>query len=80
MKNNRCGPPRRSGNPLRVFLSRGDPPIIGIIGGGPPRRILARGDPPNVRNLIFIAEIKFMKYKMLSNRNFSKWELYALMY
>jgi len=63
MKNNRCGPLKRSGNPLRVFLSRGDPPIIPVIGGGPPRRILARGDPPNVWSLIFIIEIKFLKYR-----------------
>lgn len=70
MGNNRCGPQKRSGDPLRMFLSRGDPPIIPIIGGGPPRGLLARGDPPDIWFQLFRINDKCLTNNILKIRFF----------
>lgn len=61
MKNNRCGPLKGRGDTLRMFLSRGDPPIIIIIGGGPPRGSTCSNVLSTLKDLFFRAICKWLK-------------------
>lgn len=46
MKNNRCGPFAKSGDPRLIFDSRGGPPILSSFRGDPYWMFASQSDPP----------------------------------